>query len=87
MLPWSYDEDNKQISLIYFTFNNIKCHQISALAIVFLVIFAGMALKLEKIGPFFFEFQFMSTLAINSNRRHEMVSMTKYSVDHYLEFS
>ena len=51
-------------------------------------IFAGMALKLEKVGSFFFfQVSVMSILAINSNRWQETVSIAKYSVDHYLEFS
>ena len=42
-----------------------------------LVIFAGRALKLEKVGPIFSDF--MSTFAIQSKRRQETVSRRKYS--------
>lgn len=83
MLPWSCDQDIKQISLIYFIFNNIKCHQISALAIIFFGNFCRHGIKTRKNWPIFFEFQFTSYLAINSNRWHETVSMPKYSVDHF----
>ena len=65
MLPWSYDEDIKKNSLIYFIFHNIKCHQISALTIIFWGNFAGMALKLEKVGSFFF-FKFQSCPSLPS---------------------
>ena len=88
MLPWSYDEDIKKISLIYFIFNNIKCHQISALTIIFLGNFCRHGIKTRKSWLiFFFQVSVMSILATNSNRWHETVSIPKCSVDHYLEFS
>ena len=72
MLPWSYDEDIKKISLIYFIFNNIKCHQISALTIIFLGNFCRHGIKTRKSWLiFFFQVSVMSILATNSNRWHE----------------
>ena len=54
MLLQTYDEDIQQISLIYFIFNNIKCHQISALAIVFFGNFCRHGVKTRKNWPIFF---------------------------------
>ena len=54
-----------------------KSHQGAPIVIIFLVIFAGTALKY---GLFFFNVHSSSTLAIRSNRWHETVSMPKYSL-------
>lgn len=84
MLPWSYDEDIKKNSLIYFIFHNIKCHQISALTIIFWGNFCRHGIKTRKSWLiFFFQVSVMSILAINSNRWHETVSIPKCSVDHF----
>ena len=48
----------KKISLIYFIFNNIKCHQISALTIIFWGHFCRHGIKTRKSWLiFFFKFQ------------------------------
>lgn len=48
---------------------------------IFLVSFAGIALKLEKVGPIFSSFNSCpSILAIRYNRREETVSMPKYNI-------
>ena len=44
---------------------------------IFLVSFAGIALKLEKVGP---TVQSISIIAIRYKRQQETVSMFKYSV-------
>ena len=48
---------------------------------IFLVIFAGMALKLENVGPIFSILNpCPSLIAISYNRQQETVSMRKCSV-------
>ena len=61
-----------------------KLHNQGALTMIIMgVIFAGLALKLEKVGPksnfkcFVFEFQSMSIFA---RKRQETVLMPKYSL-------
>ena len=57
-----------------------KFHQ-GALTIIYLVIFAGVALKLERRWPNFFKFfnPYPQILAIRSDRRQESASMPKYN--------
>ena len=48
---------------------------------IFLVIFAGIALKLENVGPIFSSLNLCpSLIAISYNRQQETVSMRKCSV-------
>ena len=74
MLLYSYEEDIRQISSWSTIHNN------------FLVSFAGITFKLEKVSN-------MPVFAIRCNRRQETVSTTKNNlqitnrVDHYLEFN
>ena len=49
------------------------------------VILAGIALKIENVGPIFPKF--MSILAICSNRRQETVSVRKYNLNRSVIFS
>ena len=47
---------------------------------LFLVVFAGMTLKLEKVGPIFFKSQSMTILAVHDKRRQETLSIPEYSL-------
>ena len=48
---------------------------------VFLVIFAGRALKLEEAGQIVFTFQSMLNLVMRCRRQQEAVSMSKSSLN------
>ena len=68
MLRWRWDEVIQQIS------SGSAHHDTFGRS------FAGIALKLEKVGPSFHLFQFMSILIIRCNRRKETASVPKYSL-------